>query len=227
VTEQNRIGASVSWRDLRRWATQGAKLWLPSYIRDAERHEGTALLGLPLCPFPQTWRWTAEDTPTKWPEETIPAVIFQAPGLGEAPARQADRSFMSTWVLAITAVVRGSGQQVDEDGSTDVDVLASVYGNAIVQMMLEAAGRFTTTTGYAGPLLDMEALVWEDFEAGVIDASRTRTLAAVTATFSVVFRRTASTMGGPDQPPVDPATDPGPWPEVLTTVLDLEREALG
>jgi hypothetical protein len=55
-------------------------------------------------------------------------------------------------------------------------------------------------------------------------ATRRRSIVAAEANFTVVFRDSASSLG-PLTPPVDPSVDPGDWPEVIQTELDIDREA--
>lgn len=221
MTTTNRFGDYVSWRDLRQWAIRGTKLWLPQYLADAERHHA---LTAPYCQLPVTWR-PAPDV-RKWPEEQLPAVIFGSPGLaGSPPVKQADRSYMTTWVLALSGVVHGSSEE-------DTELIASCYGIALRTLFLQQAGRFTDTAGYDGPMLAVESLTWEDEGYDDIAASRSRTLVAATVTFTVVFRNTATSLGGPDQPPIPPdppSTDPGPFPEITEAGInqgDLIRESI-
>jgi hypothetical protein len=215
VTVTNRIGQAVSWRDLRRWALAGSRLWLPSYLRDAERHEG---LVPPYCALPASFR-PAPDV-RKWPEEALPSLIIVSPGLTDSPpVKQADRSFQTEWIVAFSAVVHGKNE-------AETELMASCYGVALRLMVLQQAGDWATLPGYVGPSVGVDSIIWEDEGYDEIPASRSRTLVAATVTFTIVFRNTATSLGGPIEPPVNPITDPGPWPEVLDVELDIEREAI-
>jgi len=216
VTDTNRIGPGVSWYDVRRWAIAGLGLWLPFYLRDAERHHGKA--AGEYAHLPRTFR-AATDL-RKWPEEQLPAIIVESPGLTDsAPQRQADRTFMSEWIVALSAVVHGQGE-------ADTEMLASVYGLALRLMTLQQAGAWADLETYEGPALAVESVRWEDEGYDGIPASQRRTLVAATVTFSVVFRDVASSTGPDTPPPVDPTEDPGDWPEIVATELELDREAL-
>jgi hypothetical protein len=217
VTVTNRIGPAVSMRDVKAWAKAGGQLWLPDYLADSERHHGL-VPGYAKRPT----AWTTATSPRKWAQETPPLIAIIAPGLIDEtrPVRQGDKSYQVPWGLQMMAVVHGR----DED---DTDTLASVYGLALRQMILQQAGDWTEQAGYVGPALVIESVDWLDEGYDEIDAGRRRTLVAATVTFSIVIRNVATSLGGPDDPSgVDPGADPGPFPEVLTTELDSTREAL-
>jgi hypothetical protein len=217
MTITNRIGPAVSMRDVKAWAKAGGQLWLPDYLADSERHHGL-VPGYAKRPT----AWTTATSPRKWAQETPPLIAIIAPGLvgEERPIKQADKTYQTVWGLQLMAVVHGR----DED---DTDLLASVYGVALRQMVLQQAGDWAEQMGYTGPALTVEAVEWMDEGYDEIDGSRRRTLVAATVTFAIVLRNVATTMGGPDAPSgVDPAADPGPFPEVLTTEIDTTREAL-
>jgi hypothetical protein len=215
VTLANRYGAAVTWRDVRDWGVAGTRLWFPDYLRESERHHGTAVGRIPK---PATIRRTTGLV--KAPEDPLPAILIAAPGLADTgPVKQPNRTFTGPWAMAWHAITHGR----DED---DSDLVASVYGLALRQMLLQQAGDWTGTTGYTGPPLEVESIIYVDEGYDALPASRRRTLVVATVTFTVVFRQTATSLGGPSDPTVDPTQDPGPFPEVLTTELDIERTAL-
>jgi hypothetical protein len=214
VTTTNRYGAAVTWRDVRDWGVAGTRLWFPDYLRESERHHGSPI---GRAQQPATIRRTAGLS--KAPEDPLPAILIAAPGLADTgPVKQADRSFTGPWAMRWHAIVHGR----DED---DSDLMASIYGLALRQMILQQAGDWTGTTGYTGPPLDVDSIVYVDEGYDELAATRRRTLIAATVTFTVVFRQTATSLGGPPDPTSDPIVDPGPFPEVLTTELDITRES--
>jgi hypothetical protein len=218
MTQTNIYGPAVSWRDLKAWAVKGAQLWLPDYLADSERQHG---LIPPQAGRPKAGQWTTATSPTKWAQITPPCIVVISPGMvgDEAPRKQADRTYQTTWGVRYLAIVHGR----DED---DTDLLASVYGLAIRQMVNQQAGAWTGATGYTGPQLTVEEVRWVDEGYDEIAAARRRTLVAATVTFSIVLRNTATTLGGPDQPTQTPTVDPGPAPEITSVELDTTREAI-
>lgn len=215
MTTTNRYGAAVTWRDVRDWGVAGTRLWFPDYLRESERHH-TSTIG--RVQMPNTIRRTAGLS--KAPEDPLPAILIAAPGLADTgPQKQADRTFTGPWAMAWHAIVHGR----DED---DSDLMASVYGLAIRQMLLQQSGDWTSATGYDGPPLEVNSVLYVDEGYDALPASRRRTLVVATVTFTIVFRQTATSLGGPSDPSTDPTQDPGPYPEVLTTELDIERTAL-
>jgi hypothetical protein len=203
VTAANRFGAGIGMWHVRRWAEAGVRLWLPDYLRDSEREHGYTVGRADL---PNSWH-VAEDR-WKWPEQQLTAIVIQAPGLaaGGEPRREGDGDHSGRWAVALTAVVRGSSE-------VEREVLASVYELALRKLFLQQATGFSEQAGYTGPDVSAETAEWAD--SGIDDLpqrTRSRTLAAATATFRVGMRGLATDTEGPTAPALDPLADPGPWP---------------
>lgn len=218
MTATNRIGPAVSQRDLRNWAIAGAGLWLPTYLRDSERHHG---LVPPYAQLPKTLELTKEAV--KHPEDQLPALLIVAPGTTDAPTIQPDRSYMAAYQIAWVAIVHGLDER-------EAELQASIYGVALTQMVAQQAGAWAEETGYAGPALEIESveLIDQDYasggEAGL--SSRRRTLARAGITFSIVFRNAATSRNPEIVPLPAPDADPGDFPEIVATELQVNREAI-
>jgi hypothetical protein len=225
VTDTNRYGPGVSWRDLRRWAIAGIGLWFPAYLRDSERHHGIAP---GYCHLPTGFRInpqenaaTAVPERTKHPEQRLPIILVVSPGLTDsAPVRQHDRTFNTEWALTLVGIIHGKNED-------EAELVASCYGLALVKMMVAQAGGWASLDDYAGPALTVETVQWTTpgLDFNTLEVTRRRSVVAAEANFTVVFRDSATSQG-PQLPPVDPLPDPGDWPEVITTELDIDREAL-
>jgi hypothetical protein len=224
MTDTNRYGPGVSWRDLRRWAIAGIGLWFPAYLRDAERHHGV----VPgYCELPAGFRVdpqenAAEPVPerTKRPEQRLPLILVISPGLTDTqPASQADKTFNTEWALTLSGIVHGKGED-------EAELMASCYGLALVQMINQQAGGWADLPAYLGPPLTVENVEWmaPGLDFNTLEVSRRRSIVAAEANFAVVFRDSATSLG-PPSPPVDPTVDPGDWPEVITTELQIDKEA--
>jgi hypothetical protein len=227
VTDSNRYGPGVSWRDLRQWAVAGIGLWFPAYLRDAERHHG---LAAGYCALPAGFRTpapqenAAEPVPerVKHPEQRLPLILVISPGTTDSPPiHEPDRTLTMEWAFTLSGLVHGKTED-------EAELVASVYGLALVQMVLQQAGAWADLLAYQGPPMRVESVSpgapLLDFST--LEASRRRSLVAAEATFTVVFRDSANSLGPQTPPPVDPSEDPGDWPEIIQTELQISREGI-
>lgn len=225
MTDTNRYGPSVSWRDARRWAIAGIGLWFPAYLRDAERHEGIlpGYCDLPVGfrETPQTDAAEAVTEVTKHPEQRLPLILVIIPGMAGVPVREADRKFSAPWEVVLLGLVHGKTE-------ADAELVASCYGLALSLMMIQQGGEWANLPGYLGPSVEVDTVEHAepalDFIA--VESTRRRSVVAARATFTVVFRNSASSLGPQTPPPVDPSVDPGDWPEVIETELQIDREGI-
>jgi hypothetical protein len=227
VTDSNRYGPGVSWRDMRRWAIAGIGLWFPAYLRDAERHHG---LAAGYCALPAGFRTTTpqEDAAVtvpervKHPEQRLPLILVISPGTTDSPPiREPDRTLTAEWAFTLAGLVHGKNED-------EAELVASVYGLALVQMTLQQAGAWADLTAYQGPSMTVESVEPGTplLDFSTLEVTRRRSLVAAEATFTVVFRNSATSLGPQTPPPVDPTEDPGAWPEIITTELQVDREGI-
>jgi hypothetical protein len=231
VADTNRYGPGVSWRAVRRWCVAGIGLWFPAYLRDSERqhisHGESMTVGQTALPTgfrvnPQEEAAIPVPDRIKHPEQRMPLILIVSPGLTEKlPERQADRTFKTEWSIVLVGAVHGANE-------SDAELAASVYGLALVQMFLQQAGAWADDPAYLGPPLGVDSVAWGSpgLDFSTIEASRRRSIVAAEANFTVVFRDSASS-SGPPSVPVDPTVDPGDWPEVIDTELNIDREGPG
>lgn len=213
MTATNLFGPSVGRGHVRKWMLEGLRLYLPDYLREAERSQGYPV-GQAILPrsYP-----VAPDL-RKMPEQAIPAVVVQIPGLGSAGAKRgAGGVFTAEWVLGLSALVHGKNAE-------DTEALADVYGLALRLLAVKQAGDFIGAPGYAGPPLHVEGVTYADEGYDDLPWARSRTLVAATITVRVDIRGVVQT-GGLAAPSTDPTIDPGTWPEVTSTALDIKRKA--
>lgn len=212
----NVFGPAVGRGAVRAWILAGLRVWLPDYLRNAERIEGYPV-GQAILPRSLT---VANDV-TKWPETMLPALIVQLPGMSDNGAtRQGDGSLAAEWIVALSFIARGRDE-------ADTQRLGDVYGLALRMLMIQQAGDFAHAgEAYTGPDLTIGAVDLADEAYDDLPQLRGRTLVAATVTFRVEIRDFASTAYGPDEPSADPTIDPGPWPEVTDTDLQITRRPL-
>jgi hypothetical protein len=212
MTATNIFGPSVGRGHVRKWIYEGLRLYMPDYLREAERSQGYPVGQAQL---PRSYP-VAPDL-RKMPEAAIPAIVIGLPGIAADPDRGARGVYSATWLMALTALVHGANME-------DTEALADVYGLALSLLMVKQAGDFTSPPGYAGPDLDVQGVTWLDVSYDDLPWSRSRTLVAATLTVRVDIRGVLQT-GGLTEPSADPTLDPGAWPEVLTTELQVNRRA--
>jgi hypothetical protein len=156
----------------------------------------------------------------KRPEQRLPLILIISPGLTDTqPASQADKTFNTEWALTLSGIVHGKNED-------EAELMASCYGLALVQMINQQAGGWADLPAYLGPPLTVENVEWmaPGLDFNTLEVSRRRSIVAAEANFAVVFRDSATSLG-PPSPPVDPTVDPGDWPEVITTELQIDKEA--
>lgn len=212
MTASNVLGPSLSLGRLERAVMAHVRLWLPTYLREAERAEGVQADGVtPLqpgsVPLPRSFRPT-DGRVDKWPEDQLPALIFGSPGLANGGLRRDGRGeYRGTWVVQLTAVASGRDD-------TTTRWLAGIYCVALRLLLVQQPK-------VAG--LDVDGIAYEDEAYDRLPFSRGRSLMAGSVSFTLGAGAVASARGGVSAPLPSPTTDPGPPPEVTETDVTIER----
>jgi hypothetical protein len=210
VGADNVFGPFLTLSDVEDAVLAHVRAWIPDYLREVERHLVTRPSGQTLVPgtLPLPKSYERASQVDKWPESQLPAVVFSSPGLADGGLRRDGAgTYEGTWVVALHSVVAGN-----DDRSTRW--LAGAYTAALRLLMTQQA----MVEG-----LDVEAVEYADEAYDQIPHVRARSLMAGTATFELTVRDLASASAGPSAPSGEPATDPGPWPEVEETELIVEK----
>lgn len=214
MTDLNVFGQALSLPTIERALMAHVRRWFPDYLRDAERAEGFRADGVtPLevgtLQLPRSWR--PADQVDKWAEDQLPAVIFGSPGLSDAgPRRDGSGKHEGPWVFSLTTVVSGRDDQATR-------WLCGIYTVALRLLFLQQPM-------IAG--LPVESCKYADEAYDPLPFRRQRSLMGGTVVFELVLSGLGDASGGPLEPAADPIPDPGPWPEVENTALDLDRSAL-
>ena len=219
MSGQNVFGPVWTLGAIKRPLITHLRLWLPDYLREVERAEGMRPDGrggwveheAGTVDLPKSWRRTNGDV-RKWPEDQLPAVLIGLPGLTADGVRIDGRHHVhETHVLALSAMVGGRDYEATE-------WLSGVYVAALELLMIQQPN-------VAG--LPIERLTYADKAHDVLpDSERSRTLVAGTATFTFELRDVADASAGPIEPSEDPVPDPGAFPEVEDTEIEIERSAI-
>lgn len=193
------------------WAVRAhVRRWQADYVREVERAvafgpDGATPHEVGRLPLFRSFRRAPRVD--KWPEDQLPACIFGSPGLADAPRRDGRGRYSGEWVVALTAVASGADAETTE-------WLCGIYVAAL-RLLLDQQPLV--------PGLEVESVRWADEAYDELPFHRGRTLMAGTATFELALKDIASSAHGPLEPAADPVPDPGPFPEVQSTDLILER----
>lgn len=212
MTTGNLLNASLSLATIERCVMAHTRLWLPTYLADAERAEGvlpdgTTELEPGSLPLPRSYRPT-DGRVDKWAEDQLPALIFGSPGVDEGSLRHDGRGrFTARWIFQLTVVYSAKDDTLTRFGT-------AVYASALLQL-------FVQQQSIEG--LQVEGVTPLDLAFDRLAFSPSRALGAATLAFSLEAGTVADARGGPSEPLVDPLADPGPWPDVDDVDFDIER----
>lgn len=204
-------GVALSLGRIERAVTAHLRRWYPDYLREAERQEAVRADGVTVLEpgdlqLPRSWRPAAEVD--KWPEDQLPAIIFGSPGLADSgPRRDGQGNHEGPWVFSVTAVASGN-----DDASTRW--LVGVYTLALRLLFMQQ------------PIIEglsVEGCTYADEAYDALPFRRSRSLMGGTVVYELVLKDLGSASSGPLAPAENPIPDPGPWPEVENTQLDLDR----
>jgi hypothetical protein len=141
-------------------------------------------------------------------------------GTADAPVMHTDRTYMAAYEMTWLAIVHGPDQD-------EAELQASIYGVALTQMVDQQGAAWHDEDAYIGPALDVESLDWIDTDwSAELPQTRRRTLAPAAVTFRCVFRNAATSRNPEIDPPTAPEDDPGDFPEIVATELQIERESI-
>lgn len=212
MTVANLLRGSLSLATVERCVMAHTRLWLPTYLRDAERAEGVMPDGVTelepgSLPLPRSYRPT-DGRVDKWGEDQLPALIFGSPGVDEGTLRHDGRGrYTARWIFQLTVVYSAKDDTLTRFGT-------AVYASALLQL-------FVQQQAIEG--LEVEGIVPLDLAFDRLAFSPSRALGAATLAFSLEAGAVADARGGPLEPLDDPLDDPGAWPEVTDVEHDIER----
>jgi hypothetical protein len=172
--------------------------WLDTYLGELERHAGYAP-GQIQRPKGVVTRSELET----WPEDQLPVIVVVSPALAARPSQRAG-AYQATWAVAVAPVV----SDVDEPGTRR---LSHTYVAAVRLAMLQHG----SLGGFA------ESVEWIDERTDDTAFADTRSIMAGRVVFEVTVGNVARRSDGPLVPLPDPAVDPGPWPDVSATPVDV------
>jgi hypothetical protein len=144
----------------------------------------------------------------KWPEDQLPVILVICPGLVRPPERKGRGALTMTWGVGVAGIV---GDTTPESSR----LMGQVYAAAI-----SLAINTHRSLGGFGQAVQLDER-YDDLDFG--DG---RTLGAGRCVFEVSVEDARPTHGGPLAPLPNPAVDPGPWPDVTETLIDVELKPM-
>jgi len=143
----------------------------------------------------------------RFPEQGLPAIIVSAPGMADAPQMNGAGDLRGDWVIEVSATVSANGARQTRR-------LAQMYLAAIQGAMLQ---RRSLGDEYSAAYLT-------NVQYADVPTERRRSIMAAGAAFQVSVEQMLSTKAGPVSPePPDPV--PLTWPVVLSTNVEIDKEA--
>lgn len=211
MSETNLYGRIITRRQIGEALRDHILAGFEHYLRDVQRDTGWE----DVDPDPANWpvpyihtRFTWSETEVvNLVENDLPALILGSPGLLEAPMQEGDGEQSGTFVFGLHSLVSG----LDENWTDRLmgEYVAALW--ALVTQRPDVGG---------GIMIGKVADVGYD----ALGQVASRTLAAGTVTVPVVVEEVVNARMGPGGDlPDDPDLDPGPFAEMLTGDLTVDR----
>lgn len=179
------------------------RLWMDTYLNEIERQNG-----IPPRKLTRPRSYSQRNKFDIWPEDQLPAIVVISPGLAEKPRRLGDGSHTAKWAVAIACIVGAK----DEEETRN---LAGLYTAAIRALFLQRASLNQFAAG----------VEWLDERYDDMPDDARRSVQSGTVILAVEVDDVVTANAGPvtpDDPPTDPTVDPGDWPTVLHTDVQIE-----
>jgi hypothetical protein len=175
--------------------------WLPSYLAEVARQDGSGAVTTPAS------YEAIRDTVTKWPEQALPAIVVQVGGTLQTTRKGSN--YRAVYGASVGCIVAGPTR-------TRTRELAGIYGLAVTAAL--------TQHGDLGGFAD--GVDWTDTIYDLIDEDRSRTLMAAVVSLDVAVNNVLDVAQGPTGPTPDPDDDPIPGLPNWGNADDVETDIL-
>lgn len=213
MSEGNLFGVALALPVIEARLLEHVQLWVPDYLRDIERQVAVRPDGAPhaVGSLPLFRSFTPTDGRVdKWPENQLPACLFGSPGLDGPPRRDGRGEHEGTFAVGFTVVVSARDDRWTR-------WLCGIYAAALRLLFIQQG---------AVQGLPITHVTYTDESYDPLAYSRQRAIMAATVTFAVGVGGLGSARQGPAAPSPTPdgaVPDPGPFPAVEETILEVER----
>lgn len=216
-TERSSVfGRLVSAYDLESAMVATVKRWINDYLAEIERHHA---LEVGAIPRPRSYVVSADTE--KMPEDQLPAILVESPGLADEPDADGAGVYWAPWTLNLSA-------QIAARGNRNALRVARLYAAALRLLAVQQQQDPVTNP------LDMRRVDWIDERYDLLDSIDDRTICVGTVELRCEVAGVAQRHTGPLDPlfpptPADVPPDPASpeWPDAITYDLDLVKVAPG
>jgi len=199
------FGRIVTGADVEGWCEQLVRRWASTYLAELERQND-----LQPGSLPRPRGWAIAPSLDKWPEDQLPAVVFESTGVPGPPRKGGDGRYRADWTVRIHVVCSARTWE-------DSRRLAMRYTAAMRALFVQRPSLDGNANGTTWVVEAYDELAFDD----------TRSLAAGAAAFIVQVEDVTTANAGPVTPadPLYPDIDPWPdWPLVKEVDVEVDPE---
>jgi hypothetical protein len=195
------FGQMVSGAQVEQAVIDTVDLWMPTYLREAERQFGYAENSL------LNFRTIKTDNEfTKEMANQLPALVVISVGITGKPRPQGGGPILASWVVGVALVVTARKQAEAEKLSKD-------YAALMRTLLLQQSSLGDFAAGVA----------WQNESYTDIPSSEERQLASASMEFHIDVDEVSNQRAGLRTPPDDPTEVPS-WPTAETVSVTTEKE---
>lgn len=206
MTDLAIFGPIVDSSDVEARLLAHLQAWMPTQVANVRRQKD-----------PGKTRWKKGVSPIrsytvkhavaeKWPEDQLPMLLAQSPGMEDEPVQEGDGTLSATYAVLIVAIASGVDQ-------ADAKALARLYASAAaLSIMQEPSLKAGGEDEFAAGVRMGQALNYPVTRG--LDAGKERSLMAVSTPYYIEIEDILDVTGGPSEPLIDPDQEPGDWPTV-------------
>jgi hypothetical protein len=188
--------------------------WLPSYLQEVARQDGDE----GNVALPKSYE-TIRDSPTKWTEQQLPAIVVHVGGTMSTSRRGG--YYRVVYGCEVAAVVAGQSR-------VNTRKIASIYSLAIAAALVQHGGLSPSVETVSGDPIPgfADGVEWQDTQYDSIDEDRSRTIMAAIVSLDIAVNAVIDVFSGPVLPPDPPDVIPGlpdygPAQEVDTAIVNV------
>lgn len=201
MSQTNQFGNAISGGIVERAVADSLKIWMNTYLGEAERLEGYEPDTLER-PLGIVTRSEFE----KWPEEQVPVILVVSGGLAEAPIRRTDGSYDAKWGVSIASICSAGDPDGFGQDATRRMSLAYALATRLAIGQHKMLKSDTYPDGFAN------GSWWTDESYHDLPSITERAMGAARVTFAIGVDSVMTEYAGPRTPLTDPGIDPGNWP---------------
>lgn len=209
MSDANVFGPVIDSSDVEKRLLEHLEAWMPTMVAFVRRTKD-----------PSKTRWKKGVSPIrsftvkhavaeKWPEDQLPMLLAQSPGMEDDPVQDGSGMLSATYAVLLVAIASGVTQ-------ADAKALARLYSSAASFAIMTdpslKAGSAEASDEFAAGVRMGQAVNYPVTRG--LDPDRERSLMAVSTPYYIEIEDILDVTGGPTVPLIDPDEEPGDWPTV-------------